>query len=421
MTAGNWRKPRSEPRVASCERYLPLTSFKPACPASDQDPVTTAGRLSRVLYVIGLNPSLKYGSLEEQIFSLALAFQKEGGLFIPLFQSPPGPEAHAMYRAAGLNVEWLNLGAFCFATLWRLMRLIRETRVELVHWNLYHPVNLYMLSLALLLPRLRHYLTDHVTRELPIVLPRMGARRAVKGVLLRRYSQILCVSDFVQRQLQAEGVWPNLRTCTHFINTERFRPDDVGRSDLRKELDVADRFVVLVVAHLVQWKGIDVVLRALRRLPVRVVAWILGDGPEATRLATLCKSLSLVARVRFFGYQLDVSRYMQAADCLVCPTIWAEAAGLVILEGLACQLPVIASAVGGIPEFVEHGRTGFLFPPGDDAQLAESIGHLERDPQACRRMGSEARSVMVARFSTKKRLGEYLDLYRVLGRGGHDG
>src|SRR5215831_11952887 len=96
LMQGSWRKPHSEPRVASGERYLTVTSFKPACPASDQDPVTTAGRLSRVLYVIGLNPSLKYGSLEEQIFSLALAFQKEGGLFIPLFQSPPGPEAHAM-------------------------------------------------------------------------------------------------------------------------------------------------------------------------------------------------------------------------------------------------------------------------------------------------------------------------------------
>jgi L-malate glycosyltransferase len=379
------------------------------------------GRLRRTLYVIDLNPSLKYGSLEEQVFLLARAFQREGGLFLPLFPSPPGPEALAMYQASGLEVEWLNLDAFDFATLRRLLRLIRQHQIELLHWNLYYPLNPYICSLALLLPKLRHYLTDHVTRELPLILPPAGPRRAIKRVLLRRYSRVLCVSDFVRRRLEAESVWPNLRTCTHFINTERFRPDDTVRSHLRKEFDVADQFVVLVVAHLVEWKGVDVVLRALWRLPLRVVAWIVGDGPDASRLTDLCKTLGLETRVRFFGRQVDVSRYMQAADCLVCPTIWAEAAGLVILEGLACRLPVIASAVGGIPEFVDHGRTGFLFPPGDDAQLAERIRRLESDREACRRMGLEARSVMVERFSAGKRVSEYLDLYRVPARGGDHG
>src|SRR5262249_10283297 len=199
--------------------------------------------------------------------------------------------------------------------------------------------------------------------------------------------KVLCVSDFVLRCLKAEGLWPNLRTCTHFINTERFRPDDGGRAHRRKELGVTDRFVILVVAQLIDWKGVDVVLRALRRLPVRVVAWIVGDGPDARRLKDLCKTLGQEDRVCFFGYQMDVSRYMQVADCLVCPSVWAEAAGLAILEGLACRLPVIASAVGGIPEFVEDCRTGFLFPPGDDAQLAERILDLASDPERCRRMG----------------------------------
>jgi len=302
-----------------------------------------------------------------------------------------------------------------------LMRVIHQHQIELIHWNFYRPVNPYIGSLTLLMPWLRHYLTDHISRELPILPPPGGLRRAVKKVLLRRYSQVLCISDFVLGRLEAEGVWPNLHRCTYFINTERFRPDDVARSHLRKELDVADEFVVLVVAHLVDWKGVDVVLRALRGLPSRVVAWIVGDGPDATRLRELCKTLSLEDRVRFFGSQPDVSRYMQAADCLACPTVWAEAVGLVILEGLACRLPVIGSAVGGIPEFVEEGRTGFLFPPGDDTQLAERIRRLAGDPEACKRMGFEGRSVIVQRFSPEQRLGEYLDLYRASADGGQYG
>ena len=370
------------------------------------------GHLRRVLYAIGLNPSLKYGSLEEQVFSLARAFQEQEGLFLPLFQSAPGSEALAMYHAAGLEVSWLDLDTFDFATLGRLMRIIREHRIELVHWNIYRPVNLYLCALSVFAPALRHYLTDHITRELPMELPPGGLRRQIKKILLRRYSKVVCISDFVRRRLEAEGVWPNLITCTHLINTDRFRPEDMTRPALRKEFGVGGEFVVLVVAQLVDWKGVDVVLRALTRLSSRIVAWIVGDGPEATRLRDLCRSLGLEARVRFFGYQVDVSRFMQAADCLVCPTVWAEAAGLVILEGLACRLPVIGSAVGGIPEFVEEGRTGFLFPPGDDAQLADRICRLANDPEACNRMGLEGRAVAVERFSPEQRLADYLDLYR---------
>ena len=86
-----------------------MTSLKLTSSASAQRPGMAPGRLSRALYVIGLNPSLKFGSLEEQIFYLARAFKEDGGLFLPLFQSHLGPEARAMYLAAGLEAAWLNL------------------------------------------------------------------------------------------------------------------------------------------------------------------------------------------------------------------------------------------------------------------------------------------------------------------------
>jgi glycosyltransferase involved in cell wall biosynthesis len=368
--------------------------------------------LRRVLYAIALNPSLKFGSLEEQIFLLARAFKKHDSLFLPLFDSPLGPESQAMYQAAGVEAGWLNLETFDFTTLRQLMRLIHRHKIEIVHWNFYRPLNWYIWSLTILMPGLRHYLTDHNSRDLPIHPSAGRIIRSLKKVLLKRYSKVLGISDFVLECLKAEGIWSNLYCRTHFINTERFRPDDLVRSRLRKELDVGSQFVVLVVAHLISEKGIDVVLKALRKLPTRIVLWIVGDGPEGERLRELCKALSLETRVCFFGYQVNVSPYLQAADCLVCPSVWAEAAGLVILEGLACGLPVIGSAVGGIPQFVEDGRTGFLVPGGDDTQLAERICRLEGDPEGCKRMGLKARSVAVERFSQEKRLGGYLELYR---------
>jgi L-malate glycosyltransferase len=382
-------------------------------------PKIASSRLSRVLYAIELTPSLKYGSLEEQMFSLARAFHLEDGLFLPLFRAAPGPDALAMYERAGLAVEWLDLAILNLATLSRLVQIIRRNQIELVHWNLYRPVNPYLCFLTFVMPGLRHYLTDHITRELPPVLPAGGFRRRVKSLMVRRYSKVLCVSEFVRTRLEEEGIWPNLMTWTHFINTDRFRPDEVTRVHLREELGVTKQFAVLVVAQLVRWKGVDVLLKALSRLPSTVVAWVVGDGRDAAELRELCRTLRLEQRVRFFGYQVDVSRYMQAADCLVCPTVWGEAAGLVILEALACGLPVIASAVGGIPEVIEDSRTGFLFAPGDDGELADRIKRLASDPGSYREMGLAARSVVVKRFSTESRLSAYLDVYRLPPPGGH--
>jgi glycosyltransferase involved in cell wall biosynthesis len=104
---------------------------------------------------------------------------------------------------------------------------------------------------------------------------------------------------------------------------------------------------------------------------------------------------------------------MQAADCLVCPSTWREAVGLVILEAAGCGLPVLASRIGGIPESVEDGRTGFLFRPGDHHELAERLRRLCDEPDLRQRMSREARSVAVKRFSTESQLGPFLNHYGV--------
>ena len=84
---------------------------------------------------------------------------------------------------------------------------------------------------------------------------------------------------------------------------------------------------------------------------------------------------------------------MQAADCLVCPSLWAEAAGLVNLEALSTGLPVVASRIGGIPEYVEDGKTGMLFPPGDHQALAALIRRLMDTPEEYQQLAAAAQRV----------------------------
>lgn len=375
-------------------------------------------QLRRILYVIDLGPQGKFGSLEEVIFILARAVHEHGGFFLPAFRCPPTADVAAMYDAAGLPFEVLDLSRWTRHTLWRLARLVRRHRIELVHWNLYHPLNLYLWGLTVLVPSASHWMTDHLSRpsgldEAAVRTQTSGQlKRLTKQLLLRRYSRVLCVSRFVFASLEAQGIWRGLSCCLHVINTDRFSPHAVERSRLRNATGTEKQFVLLAVAYLIREKGIDVAIRALKELPEQVVLWIVGNGDEAAQLKQLTVDLSLDHRVRFWGLQLNVEPFMRAADCFVCPSLWQEAAGLVVLEALACGLPVIASAVGGIPEYVEDGRNGFLCPPGAPGQLADRVRRLLDDAETLSAMSRTARSVAVERCSVATRLDEYLELYR---------
>ncbi len=372
------------------------------------------GRLMRVLYAIKLDPSKKFGSLEEQILTLAQAFREREGLFLPVFFAAPGERGRDPYREAGLPVEFLDLTHFRPGTLHRLLRLVARERIEVIHWNFSSPLfNHYLWPVRALAPRVRHYFTDHNSRPLPLPPPASPLQRRLKKALLKNYTRVLGVSRYVVECIERQRTWPRADCCLHFINTRRFTPNPGARAAARGRLGAGERFVLLTVAHLIPDKGVDVVIRAVRETPDRVHLWVAGEGAERDRLESLARELGLGQRVRFLGLRGEVEPYMQAADCLVCPSLWAEAAGLVNIEAQACGLPVLASDVGGIPEYVLDGRTGFLFPPGGHTQLAERIRLLASDPELCRTLGQRARAWAVEQFSAEARLEQYLDLYRM--------
>jgi glycosyltransferase involved in cell wall biosynthesis len=377
----------------------------------------SSGPLPRVLYAVQLNPGHKFGSIEEQIVTLAERFHSDGSLFLPLFVSTAPEENLVFYRERGIPAECFDLSRFRLSTLKRLIDFVRAHQIDVVHWNFTSPLgNPYLWWLTVLRPRLRHCFTDHVSRAVPTTATPHGPKRWLKKVLLRRYRRVFCVSGFVHASLAAQRVLPEnrLTTCLHFINTDRFRPDMAVRDRLRRELRVQGRFVVLVVGHLIRAKGIDVLIRAMALVPADAVLWIIGDGADRPELEALVASASLSERARFLGHQHDVVPFMQAADCFACPSTWAEAAGLVNIEAAACALPVIASRVGGIPEYLDDGRTGFLFEPGNATELADRLNQLVRDRALCRTLGQAARAMAVERFSTDARLADVLELYHTV-------
>jgi Glycosyltransferase Family 4 len=200
--------------------------------------------LRRVLYAIDLDPSTKFGSMEEQIFELARAFRDRGGQFIPLFRTPLGPEASALSDAEHLRAEALDLSRFRLQTLLKIVKLVRQFRIQLVHWNLYARFNGYVWGLSVLTPGVVHWMTDHISR--PPTLRSEGSRlkSLTRRRLGRRYDKVFGVSDFVVQCLRSQVAAGSLSRCYHVVNTDRFSHDEAERSRLRVTAGAEKHFVL---------------------------------------------------------------------------------------------------------------------------------------------------------------------------------
>ena len=191
----------------------------------------------------------------------------------------------------------------------------------------------------------------------------------------------------------------------HGLDLRRFPPP--GR---RAGGDGSERcrpVVIVSVARMVPKKGLDVLLRALARVP-RALHWRflhIGSGPEEHRLRALARELGITRRVRFLGAadQRRVLALLRRGEIFALPARVAadgDRDGLpnVLLEAASQELAIVTTPVSAIPEFV-HTGTGLLVPPDDPGALAEALVALIRDPQERIRLGRAARSELEARFA----------------------
>jgi glycosyltransferase involved in cell wall biosynthesis len=135
------------------------------------------------------------------------------------------------------------------------------------------------------------------------------------------------------------------------------------------------------------------------------------DYEYAQHLEDEAKALGINDRVLMLGPRSDVAAIMGALDLLIVNSL-VEPAGLVVLEAMACGTPVVATAVGGLPEMIGHGKTGWLVPPGDEQALAAAIVDLWHRPVVRAALAREGKRHVAARFSAARYLGEVEAFYR---------
>ncbi len=202
------------------------------------------------------------------------------------------------------------------------------------------------------------------------------------------------------------------------VDVSDFRPAD--RSDARRRLGIGEGFVLTAVGRLNGEKGFDVALRAFARIArdvadVRLI--VVGGGEERSALERLAQRLGVAARTDFVGAQLQekVADYLVAADAFLFPTRREEAGPIVLLQAIACGLPVVASRIGGITEVLEvpdGPPAGLLVRPGSVSELEGAVRRLIDDPTLRSTLGAAARDRAVSEYSLETMVERTVAVYR---------
>jgi glycosyltransferase involved in cell wall biosynthesis len=214
--------------------------------------------------------------------------------------------------------------------------------------------------------------------------------------------RLIVPSESIQRKVVAEGrVGARFAVIPNGVDLSRFA-SPAPRCAFRREFGVPSHALLLgVVARLEPEKGHQFLLDAmpiiLRGAPDTWLA-IVGEGSSLAALRAQASSLGVAERVVFTGRREDVSALTADLTVAVLPSV-REAQGISILEAMARRVPVVASAVGGIPEVVTSGVDGLLVPPADPPALAEAVLRLLRDEALRRRMGEAGYATVRDRFS----------------------
>jgi glycosyltransferase involved in cell wall biosynthesis len=244
--------------------------------------------------------------------------------------------------------------------------------------------------------------------------------RGLERELAKSTTRLIAVGPEVRDDLVALGVAPAEKfvVLRLGIDLERRVADaEAHRADLRRLFGIPDdRFVVGWIGRMTAIKRVPDLLEAFRRLRNRGVdatLCLVGDGPDRTEIEQRAHVLGIVRDTIFAGYQRDVAPYYGLFDAFVM-TSANEGTPVVAIEALAARRPVVATAVGGVPDVVRDGEDGFLVAPRDLDGLAARLEELARDPERRRRMGEAGRARALERYAVTRLVDDVDALYREL-------
>ena len=371
--------------------------------------------MNRPIKILHVVRSLQVGGLEKLVLEMCRRAQSLQDVEMSVCSLVAGDGIAGLERYSSVRTftlarsyEESKLGAFR-----AMVRLLRAERPDVLHThNL--SAQFYGAPAARLVGVPVVVCTRHGTGP-----KRVLGSLALAGLVWRMADQLVPVSDDAAEQMTANyGIGSSkAHVILNGVDTDAYHPCAGPREAERlRLLQVDGRPVVGTVCRMIGYKGIDTLLDAfatVRREEHGAVLVLVGDGADRAGFEEHARKLGLGESARFLGSRSDVKDIYPLLDVFVLAS-YQEGIPLTLLEAMACGVPVVVTAVGGMPQVTDNGAAGVLVPPRDAAALADAILSVHRQPELAARLALAGRQRVVEHFSLDRMTRDYIDFYRAL-------
>ncbi len=205
-----------------------------------------------------------------------------------------------------------------------------------------------------------------------------------------------------------------MRVIPGGVEINKFKPVVVRGID--KKYNLKHRNLVMFAGKLTKYKGVDYLVKAAKKINAAVL--IVGDGPERKHIKTIIDKQK-IKNVHLLGHTQNTKELINLyskADVFVAPSIWDEPLGLVILEAMACETPVVVTRKGGIPLAVKEGKNGLFIRAKRVGDIIQKVNYLLNDEKKRLRMGKKAREMAIKKFDWEIIAKKFFTIYQKFGR-----
>lgn len=339
----------------------------------------------------------------------------------PIRLTAPRPNIH-FHEVNVSQYPLFDYPPYDLALATRMAEVAEIYRLDLLHVHYAIPH-----SVSALLAR-QMLATERFRRKLPFVTTLHGTDITLVGLdpsylPITRFSieqsdGVTAISNYLRAKTQQEfGIKDNIEVIYNFVNCDLYKPEP-KKLELRAEYARHDEKLLVHLSNFRPVKRLHDVIEIfdLVQKKVKSKLMLIGDGPDRSSAEWLARKKGILDRVHFLGKQDNVQEKLALADLMLMPS-QLESFGLAALEAMACEVPAIATGVGGVPEVIEDGKTGVLAEVGDIKTMARRAVELLSDSGHLTEMGKLARYEAQSRFCSSKIIPEYERFYtRVLER-----
>jgi glycosyltransferase involved in cell wall biosynthesis len=366
--------------------------------------------------VFHILPSLVVGGAERLVVHLMEHLSRER--FSPVcicLESPLGTHYEARVQASGTPLYFLGKGA---GASWRVLQqldaLFRQYRPTVVHTHIIGLNYAYPLMFRYRTPARVHTVHSLAQHEVGV---RIGAWVRILAFRYRIGHVVpVAVAEDVRTTIRQLYGYLDAPLIPNGIPTDEYAPDPNRRRRWRQRHGLEPEAIVLThVGRFAPPKNHALLIEAFAQVRTHTPLYLLlvGGGELEDAVRQQVAGLGLQERVRFLGVRADVPAILNASDLFVLSSRW-EGNPLSVMEAMAAGLPVVSTAVGGVPELVREGETGLLVPSGDAAALARALQALVDDPARREAMGAAARQHAITHFDIRHTVRQYEVLYSTL-------